>query len=96
MTWSGRGIACGVRPLLASAVPARNTVVLTGGDSSSWTGLDALHPVGRCMTFCLFGALSPANPFSFSFSFLTSYGDSMGAALPTGPFGVPRRVFSDL
>jgi hypothetical protein len=96
MTWAGRSIACGIRPLLASGMPARNAVVLTGGDSSPCTGLDALQPERRGVTFCLFGALSSANPFSFSFSFLTSYGDFMGAAWPIGPFGVLRRVFSDL
>ena len=85
---------CGARAPFASAVLAHNGVVLFGGDSSPSTGLEALHPPGRCATFCLFGALSSSN--SFSFSFLASYGDFIGCAFPTGPFGVPRRVFSDL
>jgi hypothetical protein len=93
MTWAGCGIAgCG-RPFLASVVPA---AILTGEWSSPCAGLDALHPVRLCAVFCLFGALSSVSLFSFSVSFLTSYGDFIGAAFPTGPFGVPRRLFSDL
>jgi hypothetical protein len=90
MTWAVVG------PLLVSGAPSRNAVVLIGDCSSPCTGLDALHPAGRCMILCLFGALSSARSFSFSFSILASYGDLIGAAFPTGPFGVPRRLFSDL
>jgi hypothetical protein len=88
--------ACGLRLFLASAVFAHSGVFLAGGDSSPSTGLEALHSPGRRATFCLFGDRPSASSFSFSFSFLASYGDFMGCALPTGPFGVPSRVLSDL
>jgi len=88
--------ACGLRVVLASAVFAHSGMFLAGGESSPSTGLDALQPPGRWATFCLFGDRSSALSFSFSFSFLSSYGDLIGRAFPAGPFGVPSKVLSDL
>jgi hypothetical protein len=94
MTFAACGLAA--EGFLASTVLCPTGVGLVGEESSPCIGLEALQAVDRGASFCLFGVLSSTTSFSFSFSFLDSYGDLMGVAFPTGPFGVPRRVFSDL
>lgn len=81
---------------VGSAVLVHSGGGLTGDGSSTWTGLEALQPVGRWSSFCRFGALSSNRWSSFSFSLRASYGDLIGTAFPTGPLGVPSKVFSDL
>jgi hypothetical protein len=94
MTLAPCGLAA--EAFFASVVLGRKGVGLVGEIASYCAGLEALQPVGRWETFCLFGALSSATSSSCSFSFRDWYGDFMGIALPVGPFGVPRSVFNDL
>jgi hypothetical protein len=70
MTWTGRGVAA--KPLFAFAVLAHSGAGLTGEDRSSCAGLEALHAVGRGVTFCRFGALSSIISCSCPCSFLES------------------------
>lgn len=84
----------GLCTALAIEVLGHNGTSVLAKGLSCWTGLEALQVAGECSVFCLFGALSSTN--SFSFSLRASYGDCIGWALPMGPLGVPSKVFSDL